>query len=115
MRAARLTETAQQRFFRRFDENQIRRPPRGVSACKFRQTFELLAFASINQQRRRVRFPRRLHAQFTEGGNQINGQVIDAIVAEIFEGFEDGTFSRAAQTGEDHQLQAVRERRVRFT
>ena len=51
---------------------------------------------------RKIAFARAV--QLSEDGNQFNGQIIDTVEAHVLEGFEDGTFSRAGESGEDDEL-----------
>ena len=108
MRPPRLAEPAQQGFIGGLDEYQRRRHIPPDLLVDRRQAFELIALARVHQQRRALHFGIAINVQFAEGGDQVHRQVIHAVVAQIFEGLENGAFARAAQAGEDHQLPAVR-------
>ncbi len=68
------------------------------------QLGQLQAFARIHQQRGalQVAFPGGM--QFRENRNQFHGQIVDAVVAHVLEGFKDGAFPRTGKTGEDDEL-----------
>src|SRR5260370_20602708 len=71
---------------------------------KGRQLFELRSLAGIDEQRgaREVAFAGRV--QFGKNGNEINGQIIDAIKAHVFERFEYSALSGAGKSGENDKL-----------
>jgi len=104
---SRLAKPAQQSILGRLNENKRR----GVLGAQLPQNggqfFQLLALAHVHEQGRTLNFPAGTHVQFTECGDECNRKIIDAIKTEVFEGFEDGAFARAAKAGEDHQLPGV--------
>ncbi len=80
-----------------------------------RELRQLLALANVDHQRRAPHV-RGILGQLGELGNQLDGQVVHRVVAEIFESLEHRGFPRPAQAGDDNQLGALRfrlaERRV---
>ena len=48
-----------------------------------------------------------VEVQFAECGNQADRQVVHAVIAEVFKGFEHRALTRAANAGEDYELSAV--------
>ena len=63
---------------------------------------ERLPFPDIHHQRRPVDV-RGPPAQLRERLHQVDRQIVDRIVASVFQGPEDGPLSRAAQPGQDYQ------------
>src|SRR5215471_6420367 len=72
-----------------------------------RQFFQLGAFSHIHDQRGAPDLPR-LDGQLSEPRNQINWQVVDAIVAEILKRLEHRGLSRSAHAGDDHEFRRLR-------
>jgi hypothetical protein len=72
-----------------------------------RELRQLSAFANVDHQRGAPHVAGIL-SQLGELRNQFDGQVVDCIVAQVFESLEDCRLPRAAQTGDDHQLRALR-------
>ncbi len=68
-----------------------------------RQLVQLRAFANIHHQRRALDLGRLPH-QLGEAGNQVDRQVVHAVVAQILEGLEHRGFPRAAHAGNNDQL-----------
>src|SRR5436305_13868021 len=84
MRPARFTESAQKRSVACLQKDQARRhhPLDRLQNC--RQSIELRALANIDNEGRTGYFSG-LQRQFCESWDEIHRQVVDAVVAEIFE------------------------------
>ena len=64
---------------------------------------EFRAFADIDHQGGALDFGR-LDCQFGKSRNELDRQVVDAVVAEVLESLKGGGFARAAHPGDDDQL-----------
>src|SRR5947209_3553243 len=100
MRTASLAVAAQQDRVRRFEKQHF-----GSDGPFYRlddggQFFELTAFADVHYQRGTLNF-RRLARQFGKTGDKSNREVVHAVIAKIFEGFQDGSFAGTAHSGDD--------------
>ena len=107
MRAARFAEAADQRIVARFDEDQRDGMLAAQPAVHLRQIFDLLALASVHEQRGALDFSAAALVKFAEGGNQSNGKIVYAVKAEVFEGIEYGALAGAGQAGEKHELAPI--------
>src|SRR4029077_14460046 len=104
VRAARLAVAAQEGIFAGIDEHQRN----GVIAAqvfeKWGQFFELRSLARVHQQRSAREIAFAGGVQLRKDGNQVDGKVVDAVEAHVFEGMQYRAFSGAGETGEDHEL-----------
>jgi hypothetical protein len=71
---------------------------------------ERLSLANVDHQRRAPHVSRTL-GQLGELGDQLDGQVVDSVVAQILKGLENGGLARPAQAGDDDQFGGLRIRR----
>ena len=62
------------------------------------------AFASVDEQRGSGEIAFAGGVQLGKNRDQLDREVIDAVEAHVFEGAQDGTFSRAGKAGEDDEL-----------
>ena len=106
MRPARLAETAHQNRVGSFEEDDFRRDHAGDRLQYLRKLFQLRTFADVHDQRGAANLAR-LHGQVGKLRDELHGQVIDAVVAEILEGLQDRGLPRTAHAGNDHQLRRV--------
>src|SRR5579884_974049 len=102
MGASGLAEASQQSFITGFDEHQRDWILFFEAVVHRRQLLQLLPFARIHQQGCPRVFPS--HREFTEGGNQIDRQVVDTVVPQILEGLQNGPLARATEAGQQNQL-----------
>ncbi len=104
MRPARLAVSPQQSVFGGLDENDRDGMMNAKMFQKRGQFFELIAFASIDEQggAREAAFTGGV--QLCKNRNQFDGKIIDAIKAHVLERVEDGAFARAGQAGQDNEL-----------
>src|SRR5260370_11856496 len=68
------------------------------------QFFQLCPFARIHEQRGAGEISLAGGVQLRKNGNQLHGQVVDAIKAHILKGLEDRAFPRAGKAGENDEL-----------
>src|SRR5260370_22114226 len=68
-----------------------------------RKLLELLALANVRYQGGLFNL-RRLLDQFGKAGNQVNGKVVRAIVAQVFKSHQDGSLPRAGHAGNHYQM-----------
>ena len=94
MRAPRLAESADQGGVRSFEEYQRNLHAVPIQALIHgRKLADRSAFADVHPHRGALDAALGQAAEIGKLGDQINRQVIYAVVAQIFEGFEDGTLS----------------------
>jgi len=107
MRAASFAVAAKERVFGGFDIDE----DDGVVAAKMleeaRKLGELQAFAGINEQSGALETAFAGGVEFGEDGDEVDRKIVDAVVAHIFEGFEDGALAGAGESGEDDELAAL--------
>ena len=103
MGAASLAETSQQDCIGCFEEDDFRRnhPPNRLQHLG--ELSQLRAFADVNDESSPPDIPR-LNRQLGKPGNQFDRQIIDAVVAEVFERFQHRRFSRTAHARDDHEF-----------
>src|SRR5438552_4150139 len=103
MRAAGFTEAAQENRVGGFQKNDFGRnhaPDRLQQRGKF---FKFCTFANIDHEGGPADLTG-LHSQFGKLGNQFNGEIIDAIVAQILEGFQHRSLAGSAHASDDDQF-----------
>src|SRR5690242_15687010 len=103
MRTPRLAEAPHERFIRGFEENYLRVDGLLHLLQNLRQSRERLSFANIDYQSRALNF-RRLSRQIGKAWNEFQRKVIDAVVAQVLECFQNRSLARAAHACNDHQL-----------
>src|SRR6185312_15398046 len=103
MRPPRLAEASHQRLVRGFEKNYLRVDCPFYLLQDLWQSSECLALANVDDQSGTLDF-RRLPCEVREARNQFEREVIDAVVTQIFESFENGALARAAHPGDDHEL-----------
>ena len=107
VRPARLAVAAEERVITGIDEDE----GDGMILAKMlqqgREFFELRSFASIDQQGGAAKITFACGVQFRKNGHQLDGKIIDAVEAHVFEGPEDGAFSRAGNAGENDEVARV--------
>src|SRR6266853_4724907 len=104
VRAARLAVTAQERILAGIDVDQCNGMIFPQVLQEWRQFFELRALAGVDQQGRARKVAFASGMQLRKNRNQINGKIIDAVEAHVFEGFEYGAFAGAGEAGENNEL-----------
>ena len=87
MRPASFAEAAQQHCVGRLEKNDLRRNHLADGLQDAGKLAELGAFANVDDQRGAADIAR-LQRQFGEVRNQFDRKIVDAVVAEIFEGFK---------------------------
>src|ERR1700736_1683983 len=104
VRAPRLAVAAQKRVFAGIDEHQSDGMILAQVLEKWRQFFELRALARVYQQgsARKIAFASGM--QLGKNGNQVDGKVVDAVEAHVFESMEYGAFSGAGKSGKNDEL-----------
>ena len=104
MGAARLRKTADEGFVARLDKDQRS----GMLLAEFfvdaREACELAAFASIHEQGGALNFSCAFGIELAELGDEVDGQVIHAIKAEVFESAQHRALAGAAEAGKQHEL-----------
>ena len=103
MRPTGLAETPHQHRVGGLEENDLGRNHPPDRFQDRRQLFQLGAFADIHDQRGAANFAR-LHRQFGKLRDQFDGKIVDAVVAEIFEGLQHRGLPRPAHAGDDDQF-----------
>src|SRR5215472_8469930 len=103
MGAAGFTVAAQQDRIRGFEKDQLGRNHALYRLEDRRKLLELLALANVDYQRGAFDL-RRLPDQFRETGDQPHRKVVDAVVAQVLEGFEHRCLPRAAHSGNDDEF-----------
>src|ERR1700756_1173234 len=88
MRTSCLAETPQQDSVRGFQEDDLRRDHAADGFQNLRQLAQLAAFANINYEGGAARVTRP-NSQFCKTRDQFDWQVVNAVVAEIFESLQD--------------------------
>src|ERR1700674_4644428 len=96
MWAPRLAESAQQSIFRSLDEYQTGGHFAADLFVKSRQAFELIALSRVDHESRAFHFRIAVKIQLAEGRNQVDGQVIDAIIAQVLKRLQNRALPRAA-------------------
>ena len=107
MRTAGLAETAQKNGVGGLEEDDLGRDHASNRFEDAREFLQLRAFANVDDERGAADFAG-LHSQFREFRDQLDRKVIDAVVAEIFEGLQYGGLSRTAHSGNEDQFRWVR-------
>ena len=69
--------------------------------------FDLPALARIHQKRGALDFARAVAVNLAEHRNQRDGQIVDAVIAQIFKRIQHRTFAGAGEAGENHKLSGV--------
>ncbi len=111
MRPACLAEAAQQHVVRRFQENDFGRDHAADRLQNVRQVSSLApSRTSITKAVRRVSL--RLNRQFGKLRNQLDRQVVDAVVAEVLEGLKDRSLPGTTHAGDDDQFRRASSRRA---
>src|SRR2546430_17207184 len=103
MRATRFTVAAEQRGVGGLEEDHHGGDHSLDGLDNGGETLELRALADVNDQRRSTDFGR-LHCQFREARDQVDWKIVDAVVTEVFEGFERGGLPGAAQARDDDEF-----------
>ena len=67
------------------------------------KSLEFGTFADVDDQRGAADFGR-LHGQFGEARNQVDGQIVDAVIAQIFKSLECRSLPGPAQAGDDDEF-----------
>jgi len=106
MRPAGFAETAQKNGVGGFQENDLGRDQAPDRLQKVGQLVEAGTFADIDDQGSAADLAG-LHGEFGKFGNQLHRQVIDAVVAEILECFQDRSLTGAAHPGDDDEFRRV--------
>ena len=103
MRAAGLAEAAQQHRVGRFQKGDLGRNHPAHGLQNLWQFFQLRSFANIDYQCCAPDFAR-LHGQVGKLRDELDRQIVDAVVAQIFEGLQHRGLSRTAHAGDDDQF-----------
>src|SRR5271170_7999743 len=103
MRPAGFAEAAHDRFVIGFEEDQTRGETLFYFAKDGGELFQSLAFTNVDYEGRAAHGFRFL-GQCGELWDQIDRQVIDRIVAEVFENLQYGTLAGTAEPGDDYEF-----------
>ncbi len=106
MRAARLTESADQHRVRRFQEDNFCRDETPNFFQDLGKFLQRRAFAHIDDQRGTPNLTR-LDGQIGKLRDELDRQVVDAVVAQILKGLQHRSLPRAAHAGDDDQFRRV--------
>src|SRR5947209_9703961 len=105
MRAPGLTIPAHQRVVVRFEEHQRDLEPPLQGPDDGRELLQLFALADVHNQGSPPRSGA-VARELRELGYQVDGQIVDGVVAEVFERTKNSPLPRAAQRGNDDQVRA---------
>ncbi len=103
MRTARLAEAAHQRGVVGFEENKPGADLAADAPEQRREALQRLAFANVHHDGGAARG---IVHQFGELRNQVERQIVDGMVAEVFQRLEHRAFAGAAEAGDDDQFRA---------
>ena len=104
MRTARLAEAPDQRRIVGFEEKQPRGNLAADALVTGRESASSAAPSRMSTTMRRAADVRARLGQLGEFRDQVDGKIVDRIVAEVLERLEHGAFAGAAQAGDNHQL-----------
>jgi hypothetical protein len=105
VRPSRLAETAKQGGIAGFKIDDLRGNHLLNRLQNPGQTLELGTFANINYQRSTLDLGG-LDRKLGKSRDKFDRQVVDAVIAEIFEGFQGGSLSRPTHASDDHKFGA---------
>ncbi len=69
--------------------------------------FDLPALARIHEKRGALDLARAVSINLAKHRNQGDRQVVDAVIAQVFECIQDRPFARAGETSENYELPGV--------
>src|SRR5271166_1186294 len=106
MRAAGLAEASQQHRIGGFEKDDLSRKNALDRLQNPGQLAQFGPFSNVDDQSSTTNLPR-LHGQLREAWDQLDWQVIDAVVTKVLEGFQNGCLSGPAHPGDDDKLRGT--------
>jgi hypothetical protein len=107
MRAARLAEAAHEHVVAGVEEEHLDAMAGGAQLVEgARIVAEELALADVHAERDAIDRLARARAQLQEARHEHDGQIVDAVEAEVLEDVDRGALARARQPADDDDLQA---------